>query len=85
MLRDLSQSAASPEGDDPTKAQGEARRVSRVVPLPWVAVAQLERESQRDDSNPIHIVHRVPFRAADKVHGTRLGTMLAGDAPAGSE
>ena len=38
VLHDSSQSAASPEGNDPIEAQGEARRVTRVLSLPWVSI-----------------------------------------------
>ena len=62
-LRRYSPFLLSSRRDNPTEAQGETRRVSRALSLPWVR-GHLSAESQRDGPNPRRIVQLAPFRTA---------------------
>jgi len=69
--------------DNPIKAQGETRRVSRALSLPWVR-GHLSAESQRDGPNPRRIVRPIPVHDGGRVHGTHPERSFVDDVVAGS-
>src|SRR3990170_1010078 len=82
-LRRYSPFLLSSRRDNTIEAQGETRRVSRALSLPWVR-GHLSAESQRDGPNPRRIVRPIPVHDGGSVHGTHPERSFVDDVVAGS-
>ena len=82
-LRRYSPFLLSSRRDNTIEAQGETRRVSRALSLPWVR-GHLSAESQRDGPNPRRIVRPIPIHDSGRVHGTHPERSFVDDVVAGS-